>query len=71
MTHQEPHIHTPTDGRKPRNVYLNGVLIKRVVYADTKRGLVRITDSPVKIHKHGKRIITRTMRGVVEVVPAP
>jgi hypothetical protein len=63
-----PHIHTPSDGRGPRDVYLDGVLIKRVIMADTKRGIVQVTDDPVKIHKHGKRIISRRARGSVVVV---
>jgi hypothetical protein len=62
-----PHIHTGGDGRRPRDVFLNGKRLERVVYADTRRGIVRVTDKPVKLHKHCKRIITRTLRGVVEV----
>lgn len=68
MRKQPPHIHLPQDGRDPRDVFLNGQLVKRVLYADTRRGLVRVADDPYRVHKHGKRIITRTLRGVVLVV---
>jgi hypothetical protein len=62
-----PHIHAGDDGRRPRDVYLDGKLLQRVCYADTRRGIVRVADYPYKVHKHGKRFITRTLRGVVEV----
>lgn len=60
-------LHTPDDRRGPRDVLLNGELLKRVVYANTRRGLVRVTDAPPKVHKHRKRVISRTLRGKVEV----
>lgn len=62
------HIHTPHDGRGLRRVTLNGQEIKGVVYADTKRGIVRVTDDPPKLNLWRKRVITRQLRGVVEVV---
>lgn len=63
------HIHTPDDGRGPRDVYLNGKLVRRVVYANTKKGKVRVCDEPLKLDKYCKRILIRTKRGRVEVVP--
>lgn len=63
------HIHTPDDGRGPRDVYLNGKLVRRVVYANTKKGKVRVCDEPLKLDKYRKRILIRTKRGRVEVVP--
>lgn len=63
------HIHTPSDGRGPRDVYLNGKLIQRVVYANTKKGKVRVCDEPLKLDKYRKRVIERTKHGRVEVVP--
>lgn len=62
------HVHIAGDGRGDRDVYLNGKPLRNVVYADTRRGVVRLYDSPPKVHKHGKRVIQRTRRGVVEVV---
>uniref|UniRef100_UPI003F7FC659 hypothetical protein n=1 Tax=Xanthomonas sp. 0924 TaxID=2835534 RepID=UPI003F7FC659 len=64
-----PHIHTPDDGRGRRQVLVDGRPVKRVVYADTRRGLVRYHNDPPKPDKHGKRFIVRTRRGTVEVLP--
>ena len=66
---QPDHIHTGGDGRGQRDVFLDGRLIDQVVYADTKRGIVRVTDSPPRLDKWGKRILTRTMKGRVAVFP--
>ncbi len=62
------HVHTALDGR-PRNrqVFLNGKQIYGVVYADTRRGIVRFVRYPIKLDRWGKRVLTRTLRGVVEV----
>lgn len=62
------HIHTPDDGRGRRKVILNGKELKNVVFADTRKGKVRFVDDPPKVHKHKKRVITRTKYGTVEVV---
>jgi len=48
-------------------VLLNGVVVDRVVFADTRKGVVRHFDRPAQIHKHGKRVIERTKHGKVEV----
>lgn len=61
------HIHIAGDGRGEREVYLNGRLVPRVTYANTRAGVLRHYDDPPKVHKHGKRFIQRTKRGVVEV----
>ncbi len=60
------HVHTPSDGRGRRRVLLNGVVVDRVVFADTRKGVVRHFDRPAQIHKHGKRVIERTKHGKVE-----
>lgn len=64
---QGRHIHTAGDGRGPRDVFLNGKLVDRVMYADTRAGIVRVVGSPVKLDKWKKRVLTRTLRGTVEV----
>ena len=64
-----PHVHTPMDGRGARQVFLNGNPINRVVYADTHKGKVRIHDDLPKLDKYRKRIIERTLYGVVTVEP--
>ncbi|WP_285301969.1 hypothetical protein [Stenotrophomonas maltophilia group sp. Smal13] len=62
-------VHIAGDGRGPRRVLLNGRELSGVVYADTDRGIVRIFDDPPKLHRHGKRMVERTARGIVEVFP--
>ncbi len=61
------HIHTRDDGRGPRLVTVDGKVVEKVTYADTRKGIVRHYDTPVRIHKHGKRAIERTKRGTVQV----
>ena len=61
------HIHTADDGRGPRDVFLNGKFVDLVMYADTRAGIVRVVGNPVKLDKWKKRVLTRTLRGVVEV----
>ena len=67
------HIHTPDDGRGARYVYLNGRLIERAFCVDTKRGIVDayvVSElGSIKIHKRGKRPLSKRYRGKVEVVP--
>ena len=62
------YVHTPKDGRVPRDVLLNGNKIDRVIYADEKRGIVRVLRSPIRLDKWCKRVLWRTFRGRVEVV---
>ena len=61
-------VHVAGDGLGRRRVLLNGKELRYVTYADTDRGVVRFADDPPKVHKHGKRFIERTRRGVVEVL---
>lgn len=62
------HIHTPRDGRGRRDVFLNGEKIDLVIYADTKRGIVRVVGNTIRLDKHHKRVLSKTLRGNVEVV---
>lgn len=62
------HIHTPGDGRGRRDVFVDGRLVDGVFYADTRRGVVDYYPRPLKLHKHGKRAISRRLHGRVEVV---
>jgi hypothetical protein len=48
-------------------VKVDGREVDRVIYADTRKGIVRHHDKPSRLHKHGKRVIERTKRGKVEV----
>ncbi|MBD1602094.1 hypothetical protein [Pseudomonas typographi] len=64
------HIHTPGDGRGRRLVYVNGNAVDGVVWADTKRGIVRYMPKPYRVKRPGgDEVYTRTLRGHVTVVP--
>ena len=62
------HIHRPLDGRGMRKIFVNGNQVDRVFYADTKKGIVDYYPQPIRVHKHGKRMLSRRLRGHVEVV---
>lgn len=62
-------IYTVENRSCPVRVFVNGKEVKRAFYADTKKGVVRYYDDPVKMHKYGKRVICRTKRGKVTVDP--
>lgn len=61
------HIHCRDDGRGRRRVLVDGQVVEQVFYADTRKGVVRYYVKPLRVHKHGKRAISRTLRGKVEV----
>ncbi|QLQ28518.1 MAG: hypothetical protein HZT39_09835 [Pseudoxanthomonas sp.] len=65
----KPWRHSANDGRGRRAVYLNGELIDRVVYADERRGIVKVIDSPIRLNRRRDGIITHVRRGRVEVRP--
>lgn len=48
-------------------VKFNGVKLNNCFYADDEKGIVKFYDDPPKKHKHGKRLISRTRKGVVKV----
>lgn len=62
----DPYVHTPDDGRGQREVRCNGVLLSRVMYADTRRGIVRFASYPVRVNRRGE-IVTTTRRGKITV----
>lgn len=59
-------IHTPNDGRGKREVYLDGIKVMNVVYADTLKGIVRVTVKPLRLKPNGEPL-QRTYRGKVVV----
>ena len=61
------HIHTPKDGRGPRDVFVNGKLVEQVFFADTRRGIVRAYKRPLRLDKWRKRVLSETLHGLVEV----
>lgn len=66
------HIHTPDDGRGQRDVYVDGLLVNGCFYADTRRGIadvyVKGGDGLIRLDKRGKRLLSKRLRGCVEVV---
>jgi hypothetical protein len=63
------HIHTPDDGRGQRIVTVNGKALDGCFYADTRKGVTKFYGAQPRLHKHGKRLIENTARGLVVVVP--
>ncbi|AJI88540.1 hypothetical protein CH54_3823 [Yersinia rochesterensis] len=59
-------IHTPSDGRGKRKVFINDIEISRVIYANEKKGLVRFCPSPIKADRHGD-VYSRTLKGTVRI----
>ncbi|MGY4876505.1 hypothetical protein ACLUEY_01310 [Vreelandella aquamarina] len=68
----DDYIHRAGDKRGCRNVYLDGKLINHCIYANTKRGIVDVLvlndQGCIKLHKRGKRPLSKRLRGKVEVV---
>ena len=61
------HIHTPDDGRGFRDTFVNGELVGGVVYADEKKGFVRVVTNPIKYNKLRRHVITKKIKGEVVV----
>ncbi|MBF4433211.1 hypothetical protein ERJ77_01610 [Vibrio anguillarum] len=61
------HIHTPRDFRGGRHVFVNGNEIRYVIYADTKKGIVKYHPHPVRLKKGSDVVYTRTLKGLVTV----
>lgn len=59
-------LHTVGDGRGPRQVYVDGRPVSRIVIADIKRGVVR---QHVGIRGRGRQLLYRAIRGKVTVEP--
>jgi len=62
-----PHIHTPDDGRGVRDVFVDGKILDRCFFADTKKGVARAYRYPYKLHKHKKRALTKTYHGKITI----
>lgn len=63
------HIHTPSDGRGRRVVYVNGKEVERVVLADTRRGVVFRVAYPYQLTARGHRMKCERICGQVTVEP--
>lgn len=53
------------------NVYLNGKELRHVLFADDVKGKVVVYRHPLKLHKYGKRALTKTIYGDVKVEALP
>ena len=49
-------------------VFVNGRRIDEVFYINRKKGLVRAYVVPRKVHKHKKRLLTKTFYGEIELI---
>jgi hypothetical protein len=64
-------VHVVGDGLGPRDVFLNGRLLNKVVRADTAHGVVVKFREPLRVDKHQKRVLSETLRGSVRVTFHP
>lgn len=55
-----PWIHHPGDGRGQRFVYLDGEMVRQCIYADTRRGIVRLAHEPPRLCP--RRLVFRSVR---------
>lgn len=62
-----PWVHTPGDGRGQRQVYLDGQRVGRVVYANTRTGVIRAHHDPVKFCPRREVARSYKRRGIVHV----
>lgn len=63
----DPMVHEGSDGRGPRDVLLNGKLMSDVMYADVRRGVIRILCRPIRVDRGS--VVTQELHGHVEVYP--
>lgn len=64
--HRGNPVHTPSDGRGPRHVYVNGKKVERCILADTRRGFAVYNEFPFRIV--GKdELATKRIKGRVRV----
>lgn len=51
------------------NVYVDGILIKNVARVNRIRGVVEVVLQPIRLDKHRKKVMTKRVRGSIEVEP--
>lgn len=61
-------FHSCSDGRGRRYVFVNGIQVHNVFWANIEKGLVCYGPVPIKVNKRTKEVYTRLLRGEVEVV---
>lgn len=60
-------IYTPGSYPIGRVVFVDGKEVKACFFADTTKGVARFYRQPLRVDKHGKRALSYTLRGVIEV----
>lgn len=60
-------IRNTCDVGRPVRVFVNGNEVRKAVFADTQRGVVRYYPEPVRIKRGTDELYTRTLRGQVTV----
>ena len=60
--------YTPENTPLKTLVFLDGKRINSVFCANPKNGTVRVSRKPLKVHKHGKQLIQKTLHGIIEVI---
>lgn len=60
---RQDHTNTP-----PSDVYLDGVKLDYVLWADIERRKVCVAIQPLRPHRHGKRVLSKVLRGAVEII---
>lgn len=63
----QPHIHLVDTFPKVKRVFVDDKEVDHAFYADTKKGVVRYYPQPLKLHKYGKRVVSRTLHGQVRL----
>ncbi|MCH4563346.1 hypothetical protein MKP05_09410 [Halomonas sp. EGI 63088] len=62
-------IYTVENRGRPVRVFVNGNEVRKAIYADTERGIVRYYPEPIRIKRGTDEVYTRTLRGQVTVEP--
>lgn len=61
-------FHRHSDGRGPRDVFVNGIKIDNVIWCDTDAGVCVYAPRPIKAKRPGRdTVYTRRLRGTVKV----
>jgi len=60
-------FHSAIDGKGKRNVTVNGIPIRNVIWANEKKGLLCFTPLPLRKNNRKGEFYTRLLRGKVVV----
>lgn len=56
------------EAKQIKKVFVGRKLIKYVFFIDTKKQKVKFYPWPLRVHKYGKRLLSKTIYGVIEVI---